>query len=113
MGELEKIKTPKVMIKIHGKERELKYGFSAWAKLEQIYGGLDNIEKMQEDISKKPFQTFPRLIWIGLVDKEGITEENVLDDYGLNDVKYITEVFQKALNGSLPDEESKKEVEAN
>lgn len=100
---------------IHGKEREIKYGFSAWAKIEQEYGGLDNIEKLQEDVEKKPFQTFPHLIWLGLneKDRQDITEENVLDDYGLNDVKYITEVFNRALSNSLPEnDESKKEVEA-
>ena len=113
MGELSKVQTPKVTLMIHGKEREIKYGFSAWAKIEQEYGGLENIEKLQEDVEKRPFQTIPHLIWLGLVDKEDVTEETVLDEYGLNDVQLITDVFQRALNGSLPQEdESKKEVEA-
>jgi hypothetical protein len=111
MGELSKVKSPKVTLLIHGKEREIRYGFSAWAKIEEEYGGLDNIDKLQEDVEKKPFQTIPHLLWIGLVDKEDVTEETVLDEYGLNDVQLITDVFQKALSGSLP-EDVKTEVEA-
>ena len=40
--ELEKVDSKKVTIKIKGKERELKFGFSAWAKLEREYGGIKN-----------------------------------------------------------------------
>jgi len=111
--ELEKLKNEKVVLFIHGKEREIKFGFSAWAKIEEELGGLDNLEKLQADIEKYPFKTIPHLIWLGLKDKEGVTEETVLDDYGLGDVKMITETFEKALYGSLPvDEEKKAEKEA-
>jgi hypothetical protein len=107
--ELNKIKSEKVTLLIKGKEREIKYGFSAWAVIEKEYGGLDKIEKLQEEVEKYPFSTLPKLLYIGLVDKEGVTEENVLDDYGLGDVEMITNVFTKALNGSLPEaDESKK-----
>ena len=111
MGELEKVQAPKVTMMIHGKEREIKYGFSAWAKIEAEYNGLENIEKLQEDIERHPFKTIPHLIWIGLKDREGVTEQDVLDEYGLNDVQYITDIFQRALYGSLP-QDSKKGVEA-
>ena len=111
--ELEKVKEEKVTLKLGGKEREIKYGFSAWAKIEEEYGGIDNIEQLMSDVEKKPLQTIPHLIWIGLKDKEGLNEETVLDDYSLADVQYITEVFQKALNISLPDDDGKKgEMEA-
>lgn len=113
MKELEKVKPEKVTLKIHGKEREIKFGFSAWAKLEKEFGGLQNLEKLQEQVEKEPFNTIPHLMYIGLVDKEDVTEENILDEYGLNDIQYITNVFSKALYGSLPeDDEKKEEMEA-
>ena len=111
MNELEKVNPEKVTLMIHGKEREIKFGFSAWAKLENEYGGLKNLEKMQKEIEEKPFNVIPHLLFIGLVDKEGVTEDNILDEYGLQDIQMISEVFNRAIYGSLP-QESKKEVEA-
>ena len=121
MNELEKVNPEKVTLMIHGKEREIKFGFSTWAKLENEYGGLKNLEKMQKETDEKPFNVIPHLLYVGLVDKtpyvneDGkkveITEKNILDDYGLNDIQYISEVFNRAIYGSLP-QESKKEVEA-
>ena len=86
-------------------------------------GGLKNLKKLQEQISNEPFSTIPHLMFIGLIDKSAytdekgntypeITEDNILDEYGLNDIQTISETFQKALYGSLPSDESKKEVEA-
>lgn len=106
--ELEKVDSKKVTIKIKGKERELKFGFSAWAILEREYGGIKNIMKLQKEVEEKPFETLPHLVYIGLVDKEGIEEESVLDDFGLNDIEYISEKFAEALYGSLPEVEEKK-----
>lgn len=106
--ELEKVKDEKVTLFIKGREREIKYGFSAWAKIEDEIGGLDKIDSLQEKIENHPFKTIPHLLWIGLQDKEGVTEETVLDDYGLKDVELITEIFEKALFGSLPEGEEKK-----
>ena len=121
--ELNKVQPEKVTLFIHGKEREIKFGFSAWAKLEKEMGGLKNLKKLQEQISNEPFSTIPHLMFIGLIDKSAytdekgntypeITEDNILDEYGLNDIQTISETFQKALYGSLPSDESKKEVEA-
>lgn len=111
MSELNTVKPEKVTLMIHGKEREIKFGFSAWAKLEEEYNGLKNLEKMLKEVEERPFKVIPHLMFIGLVDKEGVTEENILDDYGLGDIQMITEVFNKAIYGSLP-QDSKKEVEA-
>lgn len=108
--ELKKIKDERVTILIKGKEREIKYGFSAWAVLEEELGGLDKLEELQEKVMKHPFKTIPHLIYIGLVDKEGVDEATVLDEYGIGDVQAITEKFEKALYGSLP-EDSKKAVQ--
>ena len=124
MKELEKVKPEKVTLKIYGKEREIKFGFSAWAKLEKEFGGLKHLDKLQEQIENEPFSVIPHLLFIGLLDKSPferdgemveITEENILDEYGLNDMMMISEIFQKALYSSLPqgeDDEKKPEMEA-
>ena len=106
--ELEKVNAEKVTIKIKGKERELKFGFSAWAILEREYGGIKNIQKLQKEVEEKPFETLPHLIYVGLVDKEGVEEDNVLDEFGLGDIDYISNKFAEALYGSLPEVEEKK-----
>ena len=110
--ELDNVRGEKVTLKIHGKEREIKFGFSAWAKLEEEYGGLKNLEKLQKQVEEKPFNTLPHLLYVGLVDKEGVTEENILDDYGLADIDLISDVFNRAIYGSLPDVEKKAVMEA-
>lgn len=106
--ELEKVDSKKVTIKIKGKERELKFGFKTWAILEREYGGIKNITKLQKAVEERPFETLPHLIYIGLVDKEGVEEDNVLDEFGLGDIDYISNKFAEALYGSLPEEEEKK-----
>ena len=108
--ELEKVDSKKVTIKIKGKERELKFGFSAWAILEREYGGIKNIHHLQKAVEERPFETLPHLIYIGLVDKEGIEEESVLDEFGLNDIEYISNKFAEALYGSLPEVEDEKKA---
>ena len=106
--ELEKVDSKKVTIKIKGKERELKFGFSAWAILEREYGGIKNITKLQKEVEEKPFEVLPHLIYVALVDKEGVEEETVLDEFGLNDIEYISNKFAEALYGSLPEVDEKK-----
>lgn len=108
--ELEKVDSKKVTIKIKGKERELKFGFKAWAILEREYGGIKNIMKLQKEVEEKPFETLPHLVYIGLVDKEGVDEDNVLDDFGLKDIDYISNKFAEALYGSLPEVEDEKKA---
>ena len=106
--ELEKVDSKKVTIKIKGKERELKFGFKTWAILEREYGGIKNIFNLQKEVEEKPFETLPHLVYIGLVDKEGVEEETVLDEFGLNDIEYISNKFAEALYGSLPEVDEKK-----
>lgn len=108
MSELEKVKSSDVTLKIGGRERKIKFGFSAWAELEKKYDGIKNLGQMEKDMQEKPFQTIPFLIWIGLQDKEGLTEETVLDDFGMQDVEKISEVLASALYGSLPKAEEEK-----
>ena len=107
MTELEKVKEEKVTLKIHGKEREIRFPFSAWAEIEKMYGGMNNLDKLEKDLEEKPFQMLPKLLFIGLRDKEGVTEEDILDDYTLNDIELVKDVFTKAFQNSLPQEERK------
>lgn len=108
--ELEKVDSKKVTIKIKGKERELKFGFSAWAKLEREYGGIKNITHLQKAVEERPFETLPHLIYVGLVDKEGVEEDTILDEFGLGDIDYISGKFAEALYGSLPEVEEEKKA---
>ena len=125
--ELDKVKSEKVTLFIQGKEREIKFGFTAWGKLEEEYNGIQNLDKMQKQIEETPFKTIPHLLYLGLKDKtaftdsEGnkypeVTEENILEDYGMTDIQKVIEVFSKALYGSLPQQdnntEKKPEAEA-
>lgn len=111
--ELDKVAGEKVLIRLKGKDREIRFGFSAWAKLEKEYGGINNIDRMQIEIEEKPFEMLPHLLYIGLVDKEGLEEETMLDEYGMGDITMISEKLTTALWGSLPQDDGKKgEVEA-
>ena len=95
--ELEAVKAEKVTLRIHGEEREIKFNFSAWAEIEKEYGGFKNVRKLQKDLEETPFATLPHILYIGLVNKKPvekdgevyeITEKNILDDYGLIEMKY-------------------------
>ena len=119
--ELEKVKPEKVTLRIFGVEREIRFGFKAWAKLEEEFGGLKNLSKLQKQVEEKPFNTLPHLLYVGLVDKKPIevdgetieiTEENILEEYGLGDIEEVTDIFNRAIYGSLPTETKKAVKEA-
>ena len=48
--ELDKVKSEKNVLFIHGKEREIKFGFTAWGELEKKYGGIKHLDKLQKEI---------------------------------------------------------------
>lgn len=107
-SELEKVEVVRPKLSVGGREREIRFNFSAWAEIERKYGSIKNFAQIEKDIQQKPFETIPELIYIGLVDKEGVTKENCLDDYSMADMEKIAEVLQIALYGSLPKEDNKK-----
>ncbi len=107
MEELDKVKKTKETLTICGEEREIRFTFSAWAELEEKYGSIQNLEKIKDDIETRPFHTLPELVYIGLVNKEGVTKETVLNDYGMDDLQSIAEVVGRALFGSLPQSKKK------
>ena len=110
--ELNNLRGEKVTISVKGEEREIRFGFSAWAILEKEYNGIKNLEKLQKQVEERPFETLPHLIYIGLVNKEGVEEATVLDDYGIAGIEEVSEKFAQALYGSLPDAEKKAVMEA-
>ena len=110
MSELAKVKPTEAVLKLGGKDRKIKYGFSAWAKLEEKYGGIKNIAQLDKDVQERPFQTIPYLIWIGQQDKEGLNEETLLDDYSMADMEQLSSVLYTALYGSLPKDEAEKKM---
>lgn len=106
--ELDKIKSTNCSLTLGGRDRVIRYGFSAWAELEEMYGGLNNLSKIKDEIENRPFKIVPKLLWIGLVDKEGLNEKTFLDDYSMTDIEKIIDVLYNALYGSLPIEDKKK-----
>lgn len=111
--ELEKIEPTKTSIKVKGKERELRFSFSAWAEIERMYGGVANFTRIEKDVQEKPFQTLPKLAYIGLVDKTGVEEEHCLDDYSMAEIEEVAQIIFNTLAGSLPQDKKKlKKVKA-
>ena len=109
--ELEKIEPKIYSLKIAGKDREIKFNFSAWREIEKKYGSVNNVQQLVQDMSEKPFQTLPEIVYMALVDKEGVTAEDCLNDYSMAEMKDITEIVSSALKASLPSEfVSKKKV---
>lgn len=113
INDLDVLKQDKYLLKIGGKEREIKFTFSAWAKLEEKYGSIQNIEKLGEEMEEKPMTYLIDLAWIGLQDKEiyneegkrtgkQLNKETLLDEYTMADVDVITKSVMGALYGSLP-----------
>lgn len=109
MSELEQIERKKFYVKVNGEKREVRFNFSAWAKIEKKYGSVTNFKNIEKDLKDKPFETLPFLIYAGLVNKEGVTEENCLDDYDLTTIDELKDVLQYAMTGSLPDAKEKDE----
>lgn len=114
--ELDKIVPERAKLMIHGKEREIYFNFNVWKQLQREYGKMDVLlPKITEDIQDRPFEVIPHLLFLGLEDKtavneneEEVTEENILDEYGLGDVEMISKVLQFAIYGSLPLTDEKK-----
>lgn len=113
MNELEKIKKTDNKLLIYGKERIVRFGFSAWVELEEKYGSIQNIEKLEKEMENKPITELIELCWIGLTDKFEYNEngkrtgklldkKTLLDEYTMVDAKKISDVVMGALFGSLP-----------
>lgn len=110
MTELEKIEPKKTVLKIGGRERELKFNFSAWKEIEKKYGSVNNIDALVKDMNDKPFQTLPEIVYIALTDKEGLEKETCLDEFGMKEMQHIINAVAQALTDSLPTDLNKKKA---
>jgi translation elongation factor EF-1beta len=116
--ELKKVIPSEFSINLLGKEREVKFGNRALAKIEEKYGSVEAFGQVQEDLQKKPMQTVPWLLSICLRDKEGLTDDyesilDAMDDSGLT-IAEVATVVMDAINSSLSvyaDDEKKKQME--
>lgn len=112
MSELTDITTDKVFIKFKGEEKEIRFGFKAWGELIKRYNGLQNIDRMQEELEDNPFIAIPEILWIGLVDKENVDKEEFMDlpDYPFSEenMNILGEIITKSIMKALPTNDKKK-----
>ena len=111
MEELESVKETKYVVEIAGKEMEIKFDFLAWADLTEKYGSLENLDKIEKEMMANPFKALPELLYIGLVDKEGIKKETLLKGIMPTEIESFTKVVFGALYASLPKTNKKKVAE--
>lgn len=108
LNELEIVRDRTATIKLGGKDLKIKYGFSAWALIEERYGSVQGVF---DELKNKPFMNLPFFIYCGLVDKKDLNESDViewLDDYGLTDLKGILDDVRSAMVSALPQDDGKK-----
>lgn len=103
--ELEKVMPSEFKITLGGKEREVKFGNLALAKIEKKYGSVEAFAQVQEDLQKKPMQTVPWLLSICMKDKEGLEDDyesilEAMDEDGLT-IAEVAEIVMSAINSSL------------
>ena len=104
-NELEKVMPSEFKITLRGKEREVKFGNLALAKIEKKYGSVEAFAQVQEDLQKKPMQTVPWLLSICMKDKEGLEDDyesilEAMDEEGLT-IAEVAEIVMSAINSSL------------
>ena len=103
--ELEKVMPSELKITLGGKEREVKCGNLALAKIEKKYGSVEAFAQVQEDLQTKPMQTVPWLLSICMKDKEGLDDDyesilEAMDEEGLT-IAEVAEIVMSAINSSL------------
>ncbi|MBQ6565630.1 MAG: hypothetical protein IJL80_01120 [Treponema sp.] len=102
---LESVIPNKFTLDIAGKQRTVKFGNLALARVEQKYGSITNIDKLQSDMEQKPMETIPWLLSISMKDMEGIENStegilSALDDSDLSIVDVVS-VVTGAMESSL------------
>lgn len=105
---LDNIKERKVPITLNGKEMHVKFGFEAFALLEDKFGTL---EQAMSKLGDGKMSTLCTLLWAGLQDglEEGeiLTEKQVAKMLELDSLGTVMEVVTKAVNMALPQESPK------
>lgn len=92
-------------IKLAGKERKVKFGNLALAKIEKKYGNIQSFVQVQKDLETKPMETVPWLLSICLKDKEGLNDDyesilEAMDDSDLS-ITEVANVVMGAINSSI------------
>ena len=119
MEELDKVMPSEFKIKLLGKERAVKFGNLALAKIEKKYGNIQSFTQVQKDLEEKPMETVPWLLAICLKDKEGLEDDyesilEAMDDSDLT-ITEVANVVMGAINssiGSIMGEDVKKKAKA-
>ena len=115
-NELDKVMPSDFKITLLGKERQVKFGNLALARIEKKYGSIDAFAQVQEDLEKKPMETIPWLLSICLRDKEGLTDDYesilaALDDSNVTLAEVVNTVMG-AITSSLSIFSGQKKKEA-
>lgn len=105
MEELDKVMPSDFKIKLAGKERRVKFGNLALAKIEKKYGNIQSFTQVQKDLETKPMETVPWLLSICLKDKEGLDDDyesilEAMDDSDLS-ITEVANVVMGAINSSI------------
>lgn len=105
---LDNIKEKRVPINLGGKEYLVKFGFEAFALLEEKFGTLELAMKKFEE---GKMTTLCTLLWAGLQDGledgEVLTEKQVSRMLELDSLGGVVEVLTRAINAALPEEAPK------
>lgn len=103
--QLEQVIPNKFSICIKGKEREIKFGNMALAKIERKYGSVSNFNALQKDMETKPMDTIPWLLSICMKDKSDIgdTIDDILEAFDDSDllISDVAEILGEAMNSAM------------
>lgn len=103
--EFSKVEPRKFFIKLKGKERQIKFGNLALAKLERKYGSISKLDELDKEMEEKPMEMIPWLLSICMKDKEGLDDSidgllEALDDENIS-IREITELVTEAMNSAM------------
>lgn len=116
MGNVDKVKTKKVLLTLGGKERTIVYDFNALALVEEVHGDIDKaFQKLTAGI---PVALLRDLIWAGTANTEmnlktgemAISKFEVgawLQDFG--NLQELMTAVAEAFNNSMPDAEDEED----
>lgn len=111
MSELEDVKQEPVTILLAGKQRRLKLGMRAMARIEEELGGIAAVGALMRT---KPFSTLPKILFwaIPKADAEGLTEDTVADAFDEEyNLEYGKDLVMQLMQRALPDSMKKEDKE--
>lgn len=113
--DLDKVMPSDFKITLLGKERQVKFGNLALAKIEKRYGAMDAFTQVQKDLESKPMETIPWLLSICLKDKSGLTDDyesvlSAMDESNLTPADVVNVVMSSMMTSLRGFSEQKKKV---